>query len=472
MSSLNQCRVCLAERSDLESMFRPEKQTILDIYLITGVKIVEINNQKGAYICQRCIADLTVATEFRKRCIKSDEFVKDCFGQTEMKFWDSQEFNFDSLNILEPKIKCEEEFRQVIKVEPHIEFHSDEEEDYNWKYDEYDPTNYQTNWNEFTLDEETLKSLTCPYCHKKLNTRRSLKYHIQVKHEPQSCKKYECDCCGKAFPNKHPLKRHIHQAHLTVSSKYVKKSDSDMTCILCKVVLKNRKSYRNHVKNKHNKWLDVLFPKVDKKMQQMMKIAVQGVAEDPACPCSICGKIFKNKRNLAQHEKTHKILLPHEYFYCDLCGNKFKEKLLMQIHIRKRHIQKIRYQCELCTCSYTTNHSLQIHIKVRHKNIREWICNWCGKDFGEKKKLVAHERIHTGEQPYICQYCDAKFTHQTDYRRHKWNHEGRKSFKCQMCGEGFVKRSELISHKNRCLAWRSQQMNVFPQHLPPNMSIN
>lgn len=70
-----------------------------------------------------------------------------------------------------------------------------------------------------------------------------------------------------------------------------------MTCILCKVVLKDRKSYRNHVKNKHNKWLDVLFPKVDKKMQQMMKTAVQGeTSEDPSCPCSICGKIFKNKR--------------------------------------------------------------------------------------------------------------------------------------------------------------------------------
>lgn len=69
-----------------------------------------------------------------------------------------------------------------------------------------------------------------------------------------------------------------------------------MPCILCKVVLKNRKSYRNHVKNKHNKWLDVLFPKVDKKVQKMMKVAIQRApSEDPSCPCSICGKIFKNK---------------------------------------------------------------------------------------------------------------------------------------------------------------------------------
>jgi len=39
MSSLNQCRVCLAERSDLESMFKHDKHTVMDIYLVTGVKV-------------------------------------------------------------------------------------------------------------------------------------------------------------------------------------------------------------------------------------------------------------------------------------------------------------------------------------------------------------------------------------------------------------------------------------------------
>ena len=150
--------------------------------MIIYPQIVEIKNQKGAYICKRCIADLTVATEFRKRCRSSDELLKDGFSQV------------DSLNVLDAKIKCEDEFRQVIKVEPHIEFHSEDDEDYNWKFDDYeDPGHNNASWNEMALDEETLRSLTCPHCHKKLNTRRSLKYHIQVKHEPQSSKKYECD---------------------------------------------------------------------------------------------------------------------------------------------------------------------------------------------------------------------------------------------------------------------------------------
>lgn len=32
--------------------------------------------------------------------------------------------------------------------------------------------------------------------------------------------------------------------------------------------------------------------------------------------CPICAKIFKSKSNLSQHEKTHKVLKPDEYFYC------------------------------------------------------------------------------------------------------------------------------------------------------------
>lgn len=39
MNSLNHCRVCLAERSDLEKMFNSDRMIALDIFLITGVKV-------------------------------------------------------------------------------------------------------------------------------------------------------------------------------------------------------------------------------------------------------------------------------------------------------------------------------------------------------------------------------------------------------------------------------------------------
>lgn len=187
-------------------------------------------------------------------------------------------------------------------------------------------------------------------------------------------------------------------------------------------------------------------------------------------PCPTCGKIFKNEKRLRAHEKYHRVWLPEDYYYCvggtesckiiskkikidflqDKCGNKFKEKGQLCTHLKNKHILKTRYTCEWCPGrTWIKKASLNIHVKVYHLNIKEFKCEWCGKDFGEKRKLMAHIRIHTGEQPFQCNVCGIKFTHETDYRRHKWTHEGIKGYRCQICDERFYKRSEMISHRNR-----------------------
>lgn len=188
--------------------------------------------------------------------------------------------------------------------------------------------------------------------------------------------------CGKNFPLKYYLLRHIRASHL-----------------------KSNRPIRS-----------------DKKKQ------------NEALPCSICGKILKNKGNLSTHEKTHRLLSPSEYWYCvssptnsliyqiliflniqDLCGNKFKGRGEMTVHIKKRHVLNVKYPCDICpNKSWRTLFQLQRHVKVFHNNIREFKvrqllkiylmnclkilfqCEWCGKGFGEKNKLFCHIRIHTG----------------------------------------------------------------------------
>lgn len=163
----------------------------------------------------------------------------------------------------------------------------------------------------------------------------------------------------------------------------------------------------------------------------------------------------------------------------------------MTVHIKKRHLYKIRYPCEICpNKSWRTLFQLQRHVKVFHHNIREFKCEWCGKEFGEKNKLVCHVRIHTGKPS------DTLFTenlstllffrrtaiqmqfhwllesvHSSNWSsatclgsRKLWEvliwssdkklsfQTGERPYKCQnqTCLKGFMKKSELTAHESRC----------------------
>lgn len=160
-------------------------------------QIVEIKGRKRAMICKRCLADLNLALDFRNRCRKSDEILKEQFADAEEVIW--KERNLDML-----KTDDENEiYHSVIKVEPDLDFASaaEEEEDLAWNYEDYDDTaNYFTKTDIFNaISPKRSKVITCPYCSKRLQTRRSLKYHIQVKHEPETSGRFECDVSSLCY---------------------------------------------------------------------------------------------------------------------------------------------------------------------------------------------------------------------------------------------------------------------------------
>ena len=53
--------------------------------------------------------------------------------------------------------------------------------------------------------------------------------------------------------------------------------------------------------------------------------------------CSTCGKGFKTRGELNNHEDTH---LPDEQKYkfsCQFCGSKFAQKVNLDVHIKSQH---------------------------------------------------------------------------------------------------------------------------------------
>jgi KRAB domain-containing zinc finger protein len=237
----------------------------------------------------------------------------------------------------------------------------------------------------------------CEICKKMLNSKRYFKQHMKTKHNieiihkklPEIIQDHHCDLCGRVYPTRSKLKFHI-------------------------------------------RWHRDLL---------------EG-ANRPHGPCSVCAGFFKTRNQLVKHEKTHIPKSLRNFWYCDLCGHRFRCRGLLFSHIKMRHIEKVRFYCKDCPgTSFSNKYRLKEHVDFKHLNIRKHVCEQCGRAFPTSSKLKIHHRVHTGEQPFQCQYCDRRFTHQADHMRHEWAHTGTRKYCCKLCRVSYNSIEEREAHK-------------------------
>ena len=80
-------------------------------------------------------------------------------------------------------------------------------------------------------------------------------------------------------------------------------------------------------------------------------------------------------------------------FECDTCGNRFKEKSKLKIHISSVHERNRPFECEICQMSFAEKRNLIRHIASVHEKKRPFKCDSCPKTFARKEKLNAHINI-------------------------------------------------------------------------------
>jgi len=85
-------------------------------------------------------------------------------------------------------------------------------------------------------------------------------------------------------------------------------------------------------------------------------------ADDPVLrpfPCTYCGKRFKQKTHLVQHERIHTDERP---YICTFCNRAFKQ-LSQQIQHERVHTDNRPYVCPVCTEKFRQKNHLDSHMK-------------------------------------------------------------------------------------------------------------
>lgn len=87
------------------------------------------------------------------------------------------------------------------------------------------------------------------------------------------------------------------------------------------------------------------------------------------------------------------------------------------------------------------------HDKVRHEKL--FACTYCGKVFNRPKKVVIHQRIHTGEKPFKCNTCGKHFAEAGNLRKHQKVHTRERPCSCSLCGKTFAWIRNLKNHQQK-----------------------
>ncbi|XP_037934307.1 endothelial zinc finger protein induced by tumor necrosis factor alpha isoform X3 [Teleopsis dalmanni] len=159
--------------------------------------------------------------------------------------------------------------------------------------------------------------------------------------------------------------------------------------------------------------------------------------------CLTCGKDFKQKSTLLQHDRIHTDARP---FPCSECGKRFRQQSHLTQHLRI-HANEKPFTCGYCSRGFRQRAILNQHIRIHSEpDARPFPCSECGKRFRQQMHLTQHLRIHTNEKPYTCGYCSRGFRQRANLDQHIRIHSGEKPYECPQCGKHFRQKTILNQH--------------------------
>ena len=263
--------------------------------------------------------------------------------------------------------------------------------------------------------------------------------------------------------------------------------NSKLTCEICGSTLRSKSAFKAHLKI-HDDIRPYQCLTCGRSFRQRCHLkdheeTHKGDDRERKFECSICHKRFFDKRVLNSHRKTHLGIINFRQFKCDVCQKTFKRKCHLQehsaIHLEHRPVVRTcstcntgfksessynkhmlrhqagfanKFKCDLCSFSFKTQSKLATHVKNRHDKEKPFSCTVCHQTFTRRDTLREHQAVHERDrEKYSCDKCERNFLTKRSLEKHIMiYHKTGEAVHCKACDKPYLHKSDMIQHKKRC----------------------